>query len=186
MEQLTLQLPPKGISLYRTALTKDRRIPVLVSEKEIEYGERDLNYGSPRSIAKMLNEAFEHGYRTEEYVYLVCFDAAMHCVGVFELSHGTVNMSPMEMRAIFTKAMLCGANSFVIAHNHPSGDATPSGSDRACASRIALMGILMEIKLVDFLIITDKTFMSFKEMNLIPESVKKDELHELVDDVFLL
>lgn len=101
-----------------TYLDKDR-LPVL-EKKELCRETQTLN--SPDMTFDFLNRYFRLKDRTEEYIYLLAFDKKCHLIGIFELSHGTVDSSLITPREVFMKALLCGASGIILAHNHPSGD----------------------------------------------------------------
>ena len=61
------------------------------------------------------------------------------------------------------KALLSGAASIILAHNHPSGNCSPSQKDHNCCLRISEAGKMLGIELSDFLIISKNTYCSFKE-----------------------
>ena len=61
----------------------------------------------------------------------------------------------MSVREVFKGAMLVGATSIVILHNHPSGNPTPSKEDRLAEARQREAGELLGIPMVDFLVIGD-------------------------------
>ena len=65
----------------------------------------------------------------EEYMHMLCLNTKNRVIGVFEISHGTVNASIVGTREIFQKALLANAVSIILMHNHPSGDPTPSRED---------------------------------------------------------
>ena len=83
-------------------------------------------------------------------------------LGVFEVSHGTVNQSVCSPRELFIKALLCGAANIILAHNHPSGDIAPSKTDVENYRIVKEAGQLMGIKLLDSIIVGDGYF-SFME-----------------------
>lgn len=146
---------------YTTELDTNN-IPVLVKEKSFNYERQTL--GTPSLIAEMFNEVFHLDKQTEEYVYLLCMNSKCKPLGIFEISHGTVNMEILSPREIFNKALLCGAVSIVLVHNHPSGDPTPSEEDMKAYERVKQAGELLNVILVDFLIIGDEdNVLSFYE-----------------------
>jgi DNA repair protein RadC len=85
------------------------------------------------------------------------------------LSEGTVNASLISPREIFQYALKNGAVFFVLVHNHPSGDPTPSAEDVALTRRVADAGAIMNIRLMDHIIIGDRDYTSLKEIGLINE-----------------
>lgn len=149
------------ITKYKTLMSQDR-LPTLVKEKATNYTSDKLD--QPAKIVSMLKEVFKLHLETEEHVYLMCFNEKLVLIGVFELSHGTVNASVCNPREIFVKTLLCNASKVAIAHNHPSGDASPSGADIDTAKRIADAGNLVGVALIDSLIVTDNEYCSLKEM----------------------
>lgn len=150
------------ITTYRTELNKDLH-NVLVKENSCNYQVDSLN--NPEAIAEMLNTVFRLNKRAEEYLYMIAFNVKAKVLGVFEVSHGTVNLSVCNPRDIFIKALLCGASNIVLAHNHPSGDATPSKEDIDTYNRIKEAGKLMGISLLDNIIVGDRYF-SFMRNNI--------------------
>ena len=79
------------------------------------------------------------------------------------VSMGTISASIVSPPEVFRSALLSGASSVVVLHNHPSGNLTPSQQDRAAAKRLACAGRIVGIEVNDFLIITDKASYSFRE-----------------------
>lgn len=76
---------------------------------------------------------------------------------------GSLNASIVHPREIFREAVKRSAASFICAHNHPSGNPTPSAEDIDVTKRLLEAGQLMGIELIDHLIIGDHQFISLKE-----------------------
>ena len=139
------------ITKYTTELNEERCL-VLVKEKTMLYpAEKQLN--SPEKIVKMLNEVFNLGNQSEEYLYMIAFNAKMLPIGVFEISHGTIEQSICSPKDIFKKAFLCNAMCFILAHNHPSGDLTPSKADIESYQQLQKIGKMMGIIAQDSIIV---------------------------------
>ena len=87
-------------------------------------------------------------------------------IGVHVVSVGTLNASLVHPREVFKAAFLANAAGFILAHNHPSGDPTPSAEDRDLVSRLVKAGELLGVELLDALIVTDpaesSSYYSFK------------------------
>ena len=129
----------------------------MIKEKSVNY-QYDGNFNNPQSIYNMLCDVFQHNRQTEEYLYLLCFNTKGRLLGVFEVSHGTVNASLCNTREIFQKALLCNASNIVLAHNHPSGDTTPSKDDIAVYRKVKEAANIMGIGYIDNLIIGDSYY----------------------------
>ena len=139
----------------------DCRKNVLVKETSTNYQEKQLN--SPNKIVDMFNHIFNVSKLAEEYAWVLAMDSKNHCIGVFELSHGTVDISLVSPREIFVRLCLIGSVSFVLVHNHPSGDITPSKEDELVTDRVHAAGLMMGINMLDHMIIGDGCYYSFNE-----------------------
>lgn len=153
------------ITTYSTALDADKK-NILVREKCIHYESDVLK--NPALITAMMCDVFSLHNRAEEYLYMLSFNARCKLLGVFEVSHGNVCTSIMGAREIFIRNLLCGATGFVLIHNHPSGDTTPSETDIVSTKQLKEASVLMGIDLLDHLIIGERDYYySFGENNLI-------------------
>ncbi len=151
------------ITKYRTELDADRH-NVLVKESAVNYACDRLN--TPDAIVQMFNNVFGLDHMAEEYMYLVAFSTAYKVLGVFEVSHGTVNLTFASPREIFIRLLLSGASCFVVCHNHPSGECKPSDNDIGLTKRLQECASLMGITFTDH-IITGRDYYSFKENHLL-------------------
>lgn len=141
-------------------LELDQRRGVLVKRNAVNYKVNNLNRAD--LIVSMMNDLYGLYRKAEEYVYMVAMDNKCHVIGVFMLSKGTVNASIVSPRDIFTRLCLCSASCFVMVHNHPSGDTTPSNDDIRTTKRVKECAELMNIQFVDHLII-GSDYYSFKD-----------------------
>ena len=148
------------ITTYKTELNSDN-LNTLVKEKSCNCtGVETLN--NPSLIAEMFNVVFRLDKQTEEYLYMLALTTKGKPLGVFEISHGMVNMTICNPREIFIKALLCGASGIIITHNHPSGDTTPSKEDIKSYNRLKEAGKLIGINVLDSIIVGD-SYYSFAE-----------------------
>lgn len=147
------------ITTYRMELNSEQH-NVLVKENSCNYPIESLD--SPQKTVNMLNDVFRLNKQAEEYVYMIALNVKGRSLGVFEISHGTVNQSICNPRDIFIKALLCGAVGIILAHNHPSGDTTPSKEDIEIYKRIKEAGEIIGIELLDNIVIGNG-YISFRE-----------------------
>ena len=96
-------------------------------------------------VAEYFMEKLRH--RDTECVYLLCLDAKGQLIREKKLSDGSVNMALISPREIFLEALKDKAVSLILVHNHPSGDPTPSRSDRELTENVAKVGNQMDIPL---------------------------------------
>lgn len=84
-----------------------------------------------------------------------------------DLFEGTVDNIPIIPRQIVESAIRCRATSVIYAHNHPSGDPTPSKNDKQLTRDLVFIGSVIQIRVLDHIIIGDNTHFSFAGEGLI-------------------
>ena len=95
--------------------------------------------------------------------------AIFHCTAKGQVisasvcSIGTMDMALVSPREIFRTALMAGAHSILLAHNHPSGDATPSRKDMEATRRVSAAGQLLGIPLLDSVVAGSTGYFSFRE-----------------------
>lgn len=146
---------------YTTKLTKNKRVTL---EKEISMNCPTLSYviKSPDDAATIGKEFMRIHEEPEEYMYMICVNTKNKVIGVFEISHGTVNASLVTPREVFQKALLANAVSIILMHNHPSGDCTPSSQDIEITKRLSEAGRVVGVDVLDHIIVGD-SYSSLKE-----------------------
>ena len=96
--------------------------------------------------------------------FLVCgLDAKHGIIGVNIVSIGSLTLAIVHPREVFKPLILMNAAAWIGAHNHPSGDVTPSQEDRVLTSRLRQGADLLGISLLDHLILTDEGYYSFAD-----------------------
>ena len=123
-----------------------------------------LNFSNPKSIAKLYMEELRH--KETEQVVLLLLDTKLSLIREIFLTKGTVNYSVLSSREVFLTALKFNAVNFVLLHNHPSGDPTPSIQDINITKKIGYVGDLLGITLIDHIIIGDNSFYSMKDKGL--------------------
>lgn len=83
------------------------------------------------------------------------------------ISLGTLNSTLIHPREVFRPAITDGAASIIVAHNHPSGDPSPSAQDLRITKKLIEAGRYIEIALLDHLIIGDGQTLSLRETGLV-------------------
>ena len=83
------------------------------------------------------------------------------------VSLGILNSSIVHPRETFRRAVIEGSAQIIIAHNHPSGEATPSEDDLTVTKRLVKAGEILGIELIDHLVVTTTGYTSFKQKGLI-------------------
>ena len=109
----------------------------------------------------------------EEHVLLLLLDIKCRLIKELTISIGTINQSFLRPREVFVQALKYEAVNFILLHNHPSGDPSPSKSDMIITDKIIEVARLIGIPLVDHIIIGDCCYISFREKGLAEFETKK-------------
>ena len=96
--------------------------------------------------------------------FLICgLDAKHGLIGINVVSTGSLTLAIVHPREVFKPLILMNAGAWLCAHNHPSGDITPSSEDRVLTKRLRDAGDLFGIPLLDHLILADDHYYSFAD-----------------------
>ncbi len=83
------------------------------------------------------------------------------------ISLGTVNQTLAEPMEVFSLALQKRAVKIILCHNHPSGELKPSTKDKDITDRLIQVGIIVNTEVIDHLIISDKSYLSFADVGLL-------------------
>jgi DNA repair protein RadC len=150
---------------YTTKLTENKRV-VLEKEVSMNYPLLSHKITSPGDAVEIGRDFMRIHEKPEEYMYMICMNTKNKVIGVFEISHGTVNASLVQPREVFQKALLANAVSIIVMHNHPSGDCTASREDIEVTKRLVEAGKIVGVEVLDHIIIGD-TYSSLKEKSYV-------------------
>lgn len=104
------------------------------------------------------------GRDDREAFFVMCLNTKNHVVAVHRCHIGSLNASIVHPREVFKSAILNNAASVIVAHQHPSGDITPSMEDINVTKRLAEAGKLLGIEVLDHLVVSNEgKFTSLKE-----------------------
>ena len=115
--------------------------------------------------SRAVYETFREDLRfagTEE-VHLALLDIRCRLIRRVMLHRGSLRSSSVSPREVFAQALQCRAASFILVHNHPSGDCEPSSDDRKTTELLRGLGESMQIPMLDHIIIGDPGYYSFKD-----------------------
>ncbi len=115
---------------------------------------------SPESVLKYIQS--EIGGEKNEHFMLLCLNSAGCLAHTEHLSKGTVNMAHVYPREVFKTALMKGAASLILIHNHPSGTLTPSSHDERLTRSLTELGDQLGIPVHDHIIVTRDQAYSIK------------------------
>lgn len=98
-----------------------------------------------------------------EQFKILFLNQSFKVLGLYEMSSGGITGTVVDLRMLFSAALKANATSFMMAHNHPSGNTRPSEADKYITKKIKQAGEMLDIHLLDHLIITSESFYSFTD-----------------------
>lgn len=117
------------------------------------------------TAARILQQYLD-GADREHFVALL-LDTQNQIIGIHTVTVGTLEASLIHPREIFKPAILANAASVILAHNHPSGDPTPSAEDRTVTRHVVAAGTTLGIEVLDHVIVGEPhRYHSFRESGL--------------------
>ena len=137
-----------------------REARVTYSSRRIPQERKPLK-GSEEAYALAKN-LFTPGGPQERF-YIVLLNAKHVYTGHSLVSVGTLDSTIVHPRDVFRLAVMQNAASVLLAHNHPSGDPTPSAEDKAVTRRLIAAGDVLGIDLLDHLIVSDESWISMRD-----------------------
>jgi DNA repair protein RadC len=102
-----------------------------------------------------------------EVFHVLCLNPRSVLVRDARIAEGFAHACPVDPKEIFAPALATRATAVVLAHNHPSGDPTPSALDVKLTHQLAEAGRYLGICVLDHLVLGDGTYVSFLERNLL-------------------
>lgn len=102
-----------------------------------------------------------------EELRIILLDVRNRVIRVSRISEGSLSSAIIHPRELFREAVKANAASVILAHNHPSGDASPSGEDLETTRRLVEAGNMMGIQVIDHIILASGGSISFKQGGLI-------------------
>lgn len=148
-----------------------KEIPIVklktVRESSVPYDHDNLN--APANAANLFRSLIDDSDRE---VFAVCAtDSKLRPVMLHVIGVGGIDCCPYSVSNIFKTAILSNASSIFIAHNHPSGDVSPSDEDISTTKKVRAAGKVLGIELIDHLIIGNNSgvYYSFKDSGKMEE-----------------
>ena len=139
--------------------------PVMIREAVVQYRGPRRKAGevmrSPVDVARFIRRVV--GSDAREHFVTLMLDGRHRPIGYQRVSVGTATASLVHPREVFQTAIGLGAVALIVAHNHPSGDPSPSREDREVVSRLVQAGVLLGIPLLDSVVVADGGYHSMRE-----------------------
>jgi DNA repair protein RadC len=132
----------------------------LVRERGISYPGNGIVDG-PNALAAVARAFIG---QSDREVFVVVHLNSKHRINAIEAtSVGTLNATLVHPREVFKGALLANAASICLAHQHPSGDPTPSPEDRALTEQLLRAGELLGVRVLDHVVLGEENHVSIRE-----------------------
>lgn len=118
---------------------------------------------SPRDAYAVLRQLLDQEDETQEHFYVVLFNMALRPIMWKKMFTGGMSNVLIDPKIILRWAILNGASSFMLAHNHPSGNLEPSREDMVITRQLKDAAAMMDLQLLDHLIFDRDGYYSFSE-----------------------
>lgn len=123
---------------------------------------------SSRDVMTYAREIWEPGtIEIFECFYVFFLNRGNRVCGWSQISKGGTAGTVADPKLIFRRALACGASGMILAHNHPSGNLTPSHADIELTKKLKSAGQFLEIQILDHLILTPSVYMSFADEGIL-------------------
>lgn len=126
--------------------------------------EERLQVRSPADLAPLL--MMELAPLDQETLRVILLNTKNQLIKMVDVYRGSLNSSLVRIAEVFKEAVRVNAAAIIVAHNHPSGDPTPSPEDARVTAQIVEAGRLLEIEVLDHLVIGERTWVSLREKRL--------------------
>ena len=117
---------------------------------------------SPEEVASILMADMKD--ETQEIMKVLVLNTKNEIIRIATVGIGTANVNLIEVRDVFKEPIRSNATKIILAHNHPSGDPSPSNSDITFSVKMREFGAVMGIEVLDHVIIGNGKFSSLKRM----------------------
>lgn len=122
---------------------------------------------SIKSVEDVYHACAIEAFTDQERVIVLSLDSANKIISKHEVSKGTVNRSIVSARDIMKECIMDSAVSFILVHNHPSGNLIPSSADKTITNTLKQAGEILDIPMLDHVIVAKTGFYSFREEGLL-------------------
>lgn len=133
----------------------------LISEEKMVHG----SVKSSKQLAEILMPLMRD--LTKEVFKIVLLNKRNQVMNIVDIAQGTIDSVAPSIREILQIALSNHSPSLLLAHNHPSGDVLPSGSDKILTRDLIIAATSMELRVFDHLIVGENSYYSFADEGLI-------------------
>ena len=137
----------------------------MIDEYEIDYSETPLQLKHVNSyefnedmtdigmVALFFMEFLKADEAKNERIYAVAYDNKDRLIGIYKIANGDFASVIVDRKKLITFLLLSGASQFIVEHNHPNGNSTPSQGDKFVDGTLSTIGITFGLKYLGSLVV---------------------------------
>ena len=149
--------PAKAVSIVAALeLSRRRRLEEALEQKKIS---------SSHSIFEIMQPVI--GELAHEEFWIIYLNNSNRIIEQFQISKGGITGTLVDIRITLKKALEVGAVSIILVHNHPSGNLKASEADKQLTRKLKTASESLDIKVLDHIIVTEKSYLSFADEGML-------------------
>jgi len=143
-----------------------------IQEIEIFYKSQTIKadrnkISSSKDAYAIFLSSYKNSIEYQEVFSIMLLNNSNDVLGIKKISSGSITGTLVDVRLIFQCALKAHATSIILCHNHPSGNLKASQADKDITAKLKKAGEFLEIKVLDHLIITSESYLSFADDNIL-------------------
>ncbi len=162
IDRILETLPEELTTLYSLSNTQAQNLENFKSFRKRAMIRKDLQQIRSSNDAREIIQPYFADLTHEEF-YCVFLNRANRVIKIEQISKGGISGTVTDVRIVLKSAVLNTASGMIVAHNHPSGNLSPSDSDSRITQKIKEAGLLLDVQLLDHLIIAGPDYYSFAD-----------------------
>lgn len=165
--------------MYNEFVKGDEEFPMNYSQLKYRASEIGIHYKHkvpfrdriPVRSSEMAYEVLKYNWYPNkielmEQFKILLMDYRNNCLDLIDIGMGSINACLVDTRLLFSAALK--ASGIILAHNHPSGELTPSDADKKLTDNIWQGGKILDISIFDHLIVSPEGYYSFADNGILP------------------
>ena len=125
------------------------------------------NAGNSKSAYEIANNIYSGLSDDQEHFCIMFLDSGNNITGFKVLFSGGMNAATVDLKVVFRNALLFGARSLILVHNHPSNTLNASQEDIEITQEIKQAGKLLGVKILDHIVLTNNSYLSMADKAMI-------------------
>jgi DNA repair protein RadC len=139
----------------------------LIYRSKVKASERPKISQSADAYVLFLQHWDDNKLELQEQFKVMFLNKAHRVLGICEISTGGISGTVADPKLIFSAALKANCSYILLAHNHPSGNLSPSRQDEELTRKLKQAGQFLDLPVLDHLIITNEGFLSFADQGLL-------------------